>query len=103
MSKYGLHRKLTASEGNRDTLASILLEATKLVSSAPGCQIYLISTDESDDNSVWVTEVWDSQADHDNSLKDPKVRALITQAVPLLVGNPEKGQTLTVLGGAGIQ
>ncbi|MEM9673389.1 MAG: antibiotic biosynthesis monooxygenase [Bacteroidota bacterium] len=103
MNKYGLHGKLTASAGNRDALASILLEASKLVASAPGCQVYLISTDVSDKNSVWVTEVWDSQADHDDSLKDQRVRELISKAMPLLAGSPEKGQTLTVLGGAGIK
>jgi len=103
MSKYGLHGKLTASEGNRDTLADILLEASQLVSSAPGCQVYLISTDDADEHSVWVTEVWDSQVEHDNSLKDQKVRALIAKAMPLLAGKPEKGQILRVLGGAGIE
>ena len=103
MSKYGLHGKLIAKDGKGDELASILLEASKLVASAKGCQLYLISKDQNDPNAVWVTEVWDNEADHDDSLKVEGVRALIVQAMPLLDGQPEKGQKLTVLGGAGLQ
>lgn len=102
MDRYGLHGKLTATAGNQDQLASILLEASKLVANAPSCHLYLISQDETDPNSVWVTEVWDSKEDHDNSLKDEQVRALIMKAMPLLDGQPEKGQELKVLGGAGV-
>ncbi|MGB3587476.1 MAG: antibiotic biosynthesis monooxygenase [Tunicatimonas sp.] len=102
MNKYGLHGKLTATEGNGKKLASILLEASQLVASVQGCHLYLISQDQAHPNDVWITEVWDSQEDHDNSLKDEKVRALITQAMPLLAGKPGSGQVLDVLGGAGI-
>lgn len=102
MDRYGLHGKLTATDGNQDQLTSILLEASELVSDAPGCHLYLISQDKTDPNSVWVTEVWDSKEDHDNSLKDEQVRALIMKALPLLDGKPEKGQELKVLGGTGV-
>ena len=47
-------------------------------------------------------EVWESKEDHDNSLKLPAVRELITQALPLLDGNPTGGTTLEVLGGKGV-
>ncbi|GEO05645.1 antibiotic biosynthesis monooxygenase [Adhaeribacter aerolatus] len=103
MNKYGLHGKLTATTGNGDKLATILLQAAELVSTAPGCRLYLVSKDQHDAESVWVTEVWDSQADHDNSLNVAGVKELISQAMPLLNGRPEKGQELQVLGGAGIR
>ena len=102
MKKYGLHGKLTATAGNGDALAEILLEASRLVSGAKGCHIYLVSRDVEDPESVWVTEVWDSVEDHDNSLKDDKVRALIGKAMPLLDGRPEKGLVMQVIGGKGI-
>ncbi|MBC3541123.1 putative quinol monooxygenase [Rufibacter sediminis] len=102
MNKYALHGKLSATAGNGEKLASILLEASQLVSTAKGCHLYLISKDPKDAESVWVTEVWDSQEDHDCSLLVPGVRELISQAMPLLAGKPEKGQVLEVLGGAGI-
>lgn len=102
MTKYGLHGKLTATAGNADKLASILLEAAKLVSTAKGCRLYMVSKDHSDEDAVWVTEAWDSKEDHDNSLQVAGVKELISQAMPLLNGRPEKGQELEILGGAGI-
>jgi len=101
-TRYGLHGKLTATEGNRDKLATILLEASRLVSNAKGCQLYMVSIDGDDANAVWVTEAWDSKEDHDNSLQVVGVRELIGQAMPLLAGMPQKGQVLQILGGAGI-
>ncbi|WP_461491829.1 putative quinol monooxygenase [Pontibacter sp. HJ8] len=103
MNKYGLHGKLKATKGNGDKLASILLEAAKLVATAKGCQLYIVSKSKDDEHTVWVTEVWDSKEDHDNSLKVEGVRELISQAMPILDGMPEKGLELEILGGAGIE
>lgn len=101
-NKYLLHGKLTAQKGHRDELANILLEASKLVSTAKGCKLYVIGKDENDENSVYVTEIWDSKDDHGNSLKVEGVRELIMKAMPILEGQPTKGQELEILGGAGI-
>ena len=102
MNKYGLHGKLTATPGNGNNLAAILLKAAELVSTAQGCRLYLVSREQSDSEAVWVTEVWDSKEDHDNSLNVAGVKELIGQAMPLLNGRPDKGQELQVLGGAGL-
>lgn len=101
--KYGLHGKLKATEGNGDKLASILLNASQLISTVKGCHLYLISKDKNHEDSIWVTEVWDSKEDHDNSLKIEAVKEFIFQALPILDGQPEKGQELEILGGAGIE
>ena len=100
--KYGLHGKLKATVGNGEKLASILVEASKVVANAKGCQIYIVSKDHDDQDSIWVTEAWDSKADHDNSLNDARVKALIAEAVPLLDGKPEKGHEFEIVGGLGI-
>lgn len=102
MNKYGLHGKLSATAGNGDKLAQILLRAAELVATAKGCRLYLVSRDHTPTDDVWVTEVWDSMEDHDNSLQVPGVKELIGEAMPLLAGRPEKGQELVVLGGAGL-
>lgn len=99
---YLLHGKLTAKSGHQEELAKILLEASKLVSTAKGCKVYVIGKDDNDQNSVYVTEIWDSKDDHDNSLKVEGVRELIMKAMPILDGQPTKGQELEILGGAGI-
>jgi quinol monooxygenase YgiN len=98
-NKYGLHGKLSATKGNGNALAQILIKASELVSSAKGCCVYAVSLDG---NDVWITEVWDSKDDHDKSLENAEVRALIGTAMPLLAGKPEKGQELDVIGGFGV-
>lgn len=103
MTKYFFHGKLTAKQGSGKQLSSILLQASQLISEVEGCQVYLISKDPQDEEATWVTEVWDSKEDHDNSLKLENVRALIGQAMPILDGMPQKGQELEVLGGLGIK
>lgn len=102
MNKYGLHGKLSAKAGECDKLSMILLEASKTVSKSVGCQVYIISKDVTDPDSIWITEVWDSKEQHDNSLQNEDVRALIMQAIPLLDEQPVKGQELEILGGKGI-
>ncbi|NMM47654.1 putative quinol monooxygenase [Marinigracilibium pacificum] len=101
---YLLNGKLTAKKGHSEELASILIEASQLVAKAKGCHIYLISKDnQQNTDDVHITEVWDTKEDHDNSLKDDNVRNLIMKAMPLLEGQPTKGQELEVIGGMGIK
>ena len=102
MKKYGLHGSLKATSGKRDELAQILLYAAKMVSTANGCLLYFVSIDNTDADSIWITEAWDSKEDHDNSLKAENVRTLISRAMPLLDGIPVKGLELDILGGKGI-
>ncbi|KAA3639746.1 MAG: antibiotic biosynthesis monooxygenase [Bacteroidetes bacterium] len=97
MTKYGLHGKLQATPGNGQQLADILLEASKLVSTAKGFGLYMVSLDQEDKDAVIVTEVWDSKEDHDESLKSEAVRTLIGKAMPLLAEMPKGGQVLEVL------
>jgi quinol monooxygenase YgiN len=101
-NNYFLHGKLTAKSGHRDELAAILIEASQLVSTAKGCKLYVIGKAESAPNDVYVTEIWESKEDHDNSLKLEGVRALIMKAMPLIDGQPTKGQELEIVGGTGI-
>jgi len=100
--KYGLFGNLKAAPGKGDELAAILLEAAQLMATAQGCQLYLVGQDTQDDTVVWISEVWDTQQDHDNSLSVTGVKELIGQARPLLAGKPESGVTLRVLGGKGL-
>jgi len=102
MKKYGLHGHFKSKPGTREELAEILLKAAELMGKAQGCHLYLVSLDSAQSDTVWVTEIWDSKEDHDNSLTLPGVKELITQAMPLLDGMPQPGQKLTILGGLGL-
>jgi quinol monooxygenase YgiN len=97
MNKYLLQGKLTAKDGQRQSLAEILIKASKLMATAKGCHLYAVAVDEQDPNSVYITEIWDSKEDHDNSLKVEGVRELIMTAMPILEGQPQKGQELEII------
>jgi len=102
MNKYFLHGSLTAKAGEKEKLASILVKASQLLSDAPGCKLYAIGLSDSEENAVYITEIWDSKEDHDNSLKDANIQNLIKEAMPLIDGAPTQGQVLTIVGGKGI-
>lgn len=100
---YLLHGKLTAKTGKAYELANILIEASKLVAPTKGCKLYIVGKDKNDQSSVYVTEIWDSKDDHDNSLKVEGVKDLIMKAMPILEEQPTKGQEIEILGGVGIK
>ncbi len=102
MYKYGLSVKFIATENNAQKLSSVLLKASELVSTAKGCQLYLVSLDNDEPNTVWTTEIWDTKEDHENSLSVIGVKELISQARPLFAAAPEKIKEIKILGGYGI-
>lgn len=102
VNTYGLFVKLQAQAGKGKELGEILLKGAKLMENAKGCILYVVSKGTADPDGIYVMEIWESKEDHDNSLKVPGVRELITQAMPILAGKPEGGMTLEVLGGKGL-
>jgi len=101
VNKYGLHAKFKTHQRQRDEFISILLEAAKLVSTAKGCHHYIIYKDAKHEDGVFVSEIWDSKEDHDNSLKVEGCMQLISKAMPLIDGKPETSE-LEVIGGKGL-
>jgi quinol monooxygenase YgiN len=99
--RFGLHGKLTALPGQRDALVAVLLEAADLVGAAPGCEMYYVSTSQTEPDAIWVTEVWRSEADHAASLSFPGVRELIARAKPLIASMSDSARTVPI-GGKGL-
>lgn len=95
---YGLIGQMKAVPGMRDKLVTILLEG---VSGMPGCLSYVIAHDPLDPNSIWITEVWDSQENHRMSLSMPSVQHAIQLGKPLIAGFGERFVT-TPVGGHGL-
>jgi quinol monooxygenase YgiN len=95
---YGLIGKMTATSGQRDALAAILLEGTDAM---PGCLSYVIATDPADADALWITEVWDSQASHQGSIALPAVKAAIAKGRPLIAAFSNRVETVP-LGGYGL-
>jgi quinol monooxygenase YgiN len=97
-SMYGLVVKLTAVPGKRDEMIAILKESA---ANMPGCLSYVLAKDSSDENLVWVTEVWESAASHDASLSLPSVKNAMPRVKPLL-SNFERIAVTTPVWGTGL-
>jgi len=95
---YGLISKINTVPGQRDGLAAILVEGT---SEMPGCLSYVIASDPADENALWITEVWDSQASHQASLSLPAVKEAIAKGRPMIAGFGSRVETAPI-GGFGL-
>ena len=95
---YGLITRIQATPGQRDALASILVEGA---SDMPGCLSYVVAREPGDTDSLWVTEVWQSQASHEASLSLPSVQEAMLAGRPLIAGFSERTVTEPV-GGYGL-
>ncbi len=95
---YGLIGKMIAAPGQRDALIEILLKG---VAGMPGCLSYVVATDPSDADALWITEVWDSKTSHEASLSLPSVQQAIARGRPLIAGFGERIVT-TPVGGHGL-
>ena len=99
VAMYGLIGRMKAYTGKCDELAAIMLESVR---DAPGCLSYVVAKDPKDPDSLWVTEVWESEADHKASLALPTARDAITKGRPLIASFDERHATEPI-GGEGIK
>jgi quinol monooxygenase YgiN len=95
---WGMIARITTLHGKRDQMISILSEST---ASLPGCLSYIVAKDLSDEDVLWINEVWDNQASHDESLSLPQVQNAIPRAKPL-VADFQKIATLEPVWGVGL-
>lgn len=96
---YGLIGRIQTSPGAAAELASILVEG---VAGMPGCLSYVVARDHDDSDSIWVTEVWDSQESHEASLSLPSVQEAIAKGRPLILGFFDRTVTQPI-GGYGLE
>lgn len=95
---YGLIGRMLSTPGRRDDLLVILLDGQVPM---PGCRSYVIARDPASEDGIWITEVWDSRAQHQASLQIAAVRDTIARARPLIAGFAERFET-EPLSGIGI-
>ncbi len=95
---YGIIGKITATEGGREQLISILLEGTR---DMPGCLSYIVSKDTSDPNGIWISEVWKDEESHQKSLTLPAVQEAMRKGRPLMAGF-EARHVVEPVGGQGL-
>ena len=60
----------------------------------PGNLAYMIAEDLDDPDSLWITEVWESQEHHAQSLSLESVQQAIAKGKPLIAGFGERFETI---------
>ncbi|MFL6125063.1 putative quinol monooxygenase [Actinophytocola sp.] len=86
--------------GHRDEVVATLVGGADGLKAA-GCDLYVVGTSDTDEDTIWVHEVWASRQAHDDSLQLPEVKAAIARTMPLLTGE-FTSQELDIAGGLGV-
>jgi quinol monooxygenase YgiN len=97
---YGYIGSMRARAGHRDDVVAILTGGAVGLRAA-GCRLYAVGLSATDENMIWVTEIWESRQHHEASLQLPETKAAIARAMPMLTGE-FTGQELTIVGGLGV-
>lgn len=98
---YGRTGKIIAQPGQRDALVKVLLRAAEALGEAEGCYLYVVGQVPDEADTIWITEVWRSAADHRASLDLEAIQALIRDGRPLIVSMTESYEVIPV-GGKGL-
>ena len=94
---YGYIGSMRTRPGRRDDVVAVLLRGAVGLRDA-GCQSYIVALSHTDEDVIWVTEIWESAERHAASLQLPETRAAIGSVLPLLTGQFTSQET-TVVGG----
>lgn len=98
--RYGYLGTMRAKPGHRDDVVKLLVSGQDGLRAA-GCDLYVVGTSESDQDLIWVQEVWLSKAHHAASLELPETKEAIGKAMPMLTGE-FTSQELDIVGGLGV-
>jgi quinol monooxygenase YgiN len=96
IARYG---KAVARSGQGSELARILLAAAEEMRDDPGCELYLVSRQAAEEDVIWVTELWRSQADLAASLE--RIRGSDDVAAAMALVEDWQMIELDLLGGKG--
>ena len=100
MARFDTVGKLMAQPGRRGELVELLMAATRELQGADGCELYVVSHDRDDLDTIWVYEAWRDEAAHRASLNMPAVRGVIERGLPLIA--ERDGANLEPVGGVGL-
>jgi quinol monooxygenase YgiN len=99
MGRVARYGKMVAKPGKGAEAAERLLAAAAALEDDPGCELYLVNRQAGAPDTIWVTELWRSQADVDAALERIRGSDEVA-AVMALVADAEMIE-LELLGGKG--
>ncbi|MFI0894954.1 putative quinol monooxygenase [Streptomyces sp. NPDC020983] len=97
---YGYIGSMKVKPGHRAEVVAVLVAGAHALRTA-GCHLYIVTESATDEDTVWVSEVWESKEHQAASLQLPEVKASISKVMPLLTGEFTRQET-RVAGGLGI-
>ncbi|MGW3469741.1 putative quinol monooxygenase [Saccharopolyspora sp. NPDC000995] len=103
-TKVGRLMAFTAKPGQGGDLAAVMLQVAEGLRQVQGCELYVISQDSGDPDTVRVVEAWVDQESADAALAaaaSSKGEVSIESVLGMLARPPERID-LTTLGGVGL-
>ncbi|MEU4690249.1 antibiotic biosynthesis monooxygenase [Actinoplanes sp. NPDC023714] len=97
---YGYFGTMKAKPGHRDAVVEILVSGAGGLKAA-GAHLYVVGVSDTDEQTIFVNEVWESKEHHDASLQLPETRAAIATAMPMLTGEFSSTEA-RIVGGLGV-
>lgn len=74
---FGLIAKVTTSSGKRKEMIGFLKD---IADNTPGCLSYVIAEDFADENTLWLSEAWESIASYEASLSSSNTERAMANA-----------------------
>ncbi|MCI2416580.1 antibiotic biosynthesis monooxygenase [Saccharopolyspora sp. K220] len=102
--KYGRLMAFTAKPGKGGELAAVMLQVAKGLREVPDCELYVISQDSDDPDTVRVVEAWADEASADAALAAAAQSGgdVSIESVLGMLAKPPERVDVTTLGGVGL-
>ena len=100
MAKVAVWAKIPAAPGKRDDLAKALGAALETAKAEKGTIYYILHSDPSDENALFMYEMYESQEALNEHMGSEAFKALGPSIAPFLGGRPELS-FVSPLGGKG--
>jgi quinol monooxygenase YgiN len=89
VARFGQHTRIRAREGKHDALLAKFTEAAEMQHHNPACELTLVSASPDDPDTVFLTEVWTSEEEHERARTSPEVQAWAKDMPELVDGAPD--------------
>jgi quinol monooxygenase YgiN len=73
MRRFGQHTKLVATAGQSDALVAKFLESAEIQRDNPACGLMIAGKSTTEENVVYLVEVWASEADWERARTSHKI------------------------------
>jgi quinol monooxygenase YgiN len=101
MARFGQQTKLVAKKGRADALVGKFIEAAEMQRDNPACELMIAGKSTTEDDVVYVIEVWASEEDWQQARSSDEIAAWAKE-MPGLVAQWPKSATFDAAGGKGL-